>query len=63
VVAGRAIQESNPSGFGVARFTSLGLLDSAFGTGGIVTTSFGQTYSVAALAIQRDGRLSRRGIP
>jgi uncharacterized delta-60 repeat protein len=61
VVAGKASQGSNPSQFAVARFTSLGTLDPTFGTGGVVTTSFGQTDSVAAIAIQTDGKIVAAG--
>ena len=61
VAAGKATQGSNPSEFAVARFTSLGTLDSTFGAGGVVTTSFGQTDSVAALAVQTDGKIVAAG--
>ncbi len=61
VVAGRAAQGSNPSQFALARFTGLGSLDSAFGTGGVVTTSFGQTDSVAAIVLQTDGKIVAAG--
>jgi uncharacterized delta-60 repeat protein len=61
VAAGRATQGSSPSELAVARFTSLGVLDSAFGTGGVLTTSFGQTDSAAALAIQADGKIVAAG--
>jgi uncharacterized delta-60 repeat protein len=61
VAAGRALHGSNPYEFAVARFTILGVLDSAFGTGGVVTTSFEQTDSVAALAIQPDGKIVAAG--
>jgi len=61
VVAGKAIQGSNPSQFALARFTSLGSLDSSFGTGGVVTTSFGQTDSVASIVLQTDGKIVAAG--
>ena len=61
IAAGKATQGSNPSEFAVARFTSLGTLDSLFGMGGVVTTSFGQTDSVAGLAIQTDGKIVAAG--
>jgi uncharacterized delta-60 repeat protein len=57
VVAGKAAEGSNPSEFAVARLTSLGVLDITFGAGGVVTTSFGEADSVAALAIQPDGKI------
>jgi uncharacterized delta-60 repeat protein len=61
LVAGKAIQRSNPSEFALARFTRLGVLDATFGKGGVVTTSFGQTDSVAALALQTDGKIVAAG--
>jgi uncharacterized delta-60 repeat protein len=61
VVAGKATQGNNPSEFAVARFTSTGLLDATFGAGGVVTTSFGQTDSVAAVVIQPDGKIVAAG--
>jgi uncharacterized delta-60 repeat protein len=61
VAAGQASQGNKPSQFAVARFTSLGQLDSTFGTGGMVTTSFGQMDSVAALALQTDGKIIAAG--
>ena len=61
VVAGKASQGTNPSQFAVARFTSLGDLDPTFGAGGVVKTSFGQTDSVAAIALQADGKIVAAG--
>jgi len=61
VAAGQASQGNKPSQFAVARFTSLGQLDPTFGTGGLVTTSFGQIDSVAALALQADGKIIAAG--
>ena len=49
-----------PSGaFGLVRYTPLGQLDASFGTGGIVTTSFGTnaTTNAAAIAIQTDDKI------
>jgi len=45
----------------VARFTGVGQLDSTFGKGGLVTTSFGQMDSVAGLALQTDGKIIAAG--
>lgn len=61
VVAGKANQGSNPSQFAVARFTSIGSLDRTFGAGGVVTTSFGETDAVAAIAVQPDGKIVAAG--
>jgi uncharacterized delta-60 repeat protein len=44
--------------FGLARYNSNGSLDTLFGSGGLVTTSFAGTGSnAAAVAVQRDGRI------
>jgi uncharacterized delta-60 repeat protein len=44
--------------FGLARYNSNGGLDTLFGAGGLVTTSFGNTDSDAAgVAVQRDSRI------
>ena len=45
--------------FGLVRYTSLGQLDTSFGTGGIVTTSFGNNASTtgSAIAIQSDDKI------
>ncbi len=45
------------SDFAIARWTTSGTLDSSFGNGGVVTTSFGPQPSEAkAVAIQADGK-------
>lgn len=61
LAAGKATRGSNPSEFALARFTSLGTLDPSFGTGGVVTTSFGQKDSVAAVVLQTDGKIVAAG--
>jgi uncharacterized delta-60 repeat protein len=44
--------------FGVARYTSDGSLDPSFGSGGMVTTSFGATSDIAnAIVLQPDGKI------
>ena len=44
--------------FGLARYTSLGQLDSSFGTNGTVVTSFANSFATASgLAIQSDGKI------
>ena len=44
--------------FALARYTASGALDSSFGSGGKVTTTFGPTADLAqALALQPDGRI------
>ncbi len=48
-------------GFGLARYTSTGQLDTTFGTDGIVVTNIGTAFDqvsfVSALAIQSDGKI------
>ena len=43
--------------FGLGRVNQDGTLDSAFGTGGTLTTSFNGDEGVGALAIQPDGKI------
>src|SRR6185295_9734172 len=53
---------SSSKDFAVARYNTNGSLDSSFGTGGIVTTSFGIDPEVAyAVAIQTDGKIVAAG--
>lgn len=61
VVAGKASQGTHASQFALARFTSLGTLDSTFGTAGVVTTSFGQKDSAAAIVLQTDAKIVAAG--
>ena len=67
-----AIAESSPitatsgntaASFALARYLSTGKLDTTFGTGGLVTTSFGSTTTAAisALVIQTDGKIVAAG--
>lgn len=61
-----AVNASFNSAFGLARFTSAGVLDSSFGTGGLVTTTIvsgsSNVYSyVDGLAIQSDGKIVAAG--
>lgn len=52
---------SNHSGFLLARLNSNGTLDTAFGTGGIVRTSFNANVQTEALLLQPDGKLIAGG--
>lgn len=52
VMVGNANQD-----FGVARYNGNGSLDTTFGTGGTVTTDFGDFDSAAAALIQPDGKI------
>ena len=64
VVAGAAGQPAGnpafvtPADFALARYTSNGGLDTTFGSGGKVTTAFGNNFaSIYALALQSDGKI------
>ncbi len=59
VAAGQAAVNADSSVFALARYVPTGVLDNTFGTGGLVTTSFGSdtTASIAALALQSDGKI------
>ena len=63
VVAGQTavnnpVFDQEPSSFALARYTANGQLDTTFGTGGLVTTAFGNGFAfVSALAIQADGKI------
>jgi uncharacterized delta-60 repeat protein len=47
--------------FALARYTPNGKLDSSFGTGGLVTTSIGNSAEANALALQPDGKIVLSG--
>jgi uncharacterized delta-60 repeat protein len=69
IVAGQAVQLNStaflptPGVFALARYTPTGALDSTFGTGGKVVTSFGTNAmaGIAAVAIDSEGRLVAAG--
>jgi uncharacterized delta-60 repeat protein len=68
IVAGQAAQLNltalpAPAVFALARYTPTGALDSTFGRGGKVVTSFGTnaTAGIAAVAIDSEGRLVAAG--
>ncbi|BDC34793.1 hypothetical protein Noda2021_07510 [Candidatus Dependentiae bacterium Noda2021] len=56
VVAGEAIIAGVPN-IVLARYTTAGVLDAAFGTGGIVTTQLDDGASANAIALQADGSI------
>jgi uncharacterized delta-60 repeat protein len=62
---GRIVVAGSVSGgggtFAVLRFTASGSLDSTFGTGGKVTTGFGNFDNAHAVAIQADGKIVAAG--
>src|SRR4029077_10985369 len=60
VAAGQTAKSSisGPSDFALARYTTSGALDTTFGSGGLVTTSFGSSLaSINAVLIQSDGEI------
>ena len=59
VVAGEASTpgSSERDDFAVMRYTADGVLDTSFGTGGIVTTVFGNDAEVKALVVDSQGRI------
>jgi uncharacterized delta-60 repeat protein len=62
VIAGGTNTYPAPWDFVVARFNPDGSLDSHFGSGGVVTTDFGNSDDVAfALAVQADGMIVAAG--
>ena len=53
---------ANDSNFAMARYTTAGVLDAGFGTGGKVITDFGGFDEASALALQADGKLIQAGM-
>jgi hypothetical protein len=50
--------------FALARYNSDSSLDASFGDGGLVTTSFGNQYSIAqSVVIQSDGKIVVGALP
>ncbi len=61
VVGGFAFDGSNDY-FGLARYNANGSLDTSFGTGGKVTTSFAPAFGVGrSIALQADGKIVETG--
>jgi len=62
LVAGEAISSAGRIEFGLARYTSNGILDSTFGNGGLVTTSVGTPVDVpTAMLLQPNGKIVMAG--
>jgi uncharacterized delta-60 repeat protein len=58
VTAGTASTSAQNSVFALARYLPTGTLDNSFGSGGKVTTSFGNTTAaISAIALQSDGKI------
>ena len=62
VVAGTTTDLWNQSDFALARYYSNGTLDTSFGTGGKVTTSFSDFDFVSGVALQTDGKIVASGM-
>lgn len=60
-VDGKILLGGASGDFSLARFTPAGALDAGFGTGGVVTTDFGQNDQIFALALQADGKIVAGG--
>jgi uncharacterized delta-60 repeat protein len=62
LVAGEAISSAGRIEFGLARYTSNGILDATFGTGGLVTTLVGTRVDVpTAMLLQPNGKIVMAG--
>ncbi len=61
ILLGGVIGGANGGDFSLARFTPAGALDAGFGTGGLVSTDFGQNDQIFALALQADGKIVAGG--
>lgn len=62
VIAGRTLNSPGVYGVGLVRLTTSGSLDSGFGAGGRVLTSFGpKDETLTAVAMQPDGRIVATG--
>lgn len=63
VAAGTASTSASNSSFALARYAPTGQLDNSFGTGGRVTTSFGNNTaaSISAIFLQSDGKIVAAG--
>ena len=62
VAAGDHVTPTFSGDFAVARYRSDGSPDSAFGSGGIVTTDFGASEAANGVAIQSDGKIVAGGV-
>jgi uncharacterized delta-60 repeat protein len=62
VVGGSTTNLDDTTDFGLARYNSNGTLDSTFGTGGKVKTTFANFDFVGALALQSDGKIVAAGM-
>jgi uncharacterized delta-60 repeat protein len=62
VLAGSADQDPLPTAFALARYKPDGSLDSTFGNGGRITTSFSNDAEANSLVIQLDGKIVTAGV-
>ncbi|HJZ23303.1 MAG TPA: hypothetical protein VJ201_02510, partial [Candidatus Babeliales bacterium] len=61
VAAGYTASGPNPNNFALARYTPTGILDSGFGSEGLVITDFGSFDIGNSIAIQPDGKIVAAG--
>src|SRR4029453_55384 len=61
LVAGTDLSQGAAISFAIARLTSTGLPDAAFGTRGVATSPLSSFAAVSALAVQSDGRIIAAG--
>ncbi len=60
---GKIIVAGNTNGvFAMVRYNSSGMLDSTFGTNGIITTAIGISSGINAMRIQPDGKIVAAGV-
>jgi uncharacterized delta-60 repeat protein len=59
---GKIVIAGSADGFALARFTTVGHLDTTFGNGGLVTTSAQSSLYGQAVALQSDGKIIVAGI-
>lgn len=57
VVSGVSFEDGDTSAFAVARYTTTGVLDRTFGSGGQVITEFAGGADADAVAVQHDGKI------
>jgi uncharacterized delta-60 repeat protein len=61
VGGGTGLYPSSPSDFQLVRYNANGSLDTTFGSVGIVTTDFGGTDNIFAIAVGADGKITAAG--
>ena len=57
IVVGGWADGATYNSFALVRYTTTGTLDGTFGTGGIVTSDFGNSSEISSMALQSDGKI------